>query len=81
MTDEQLAIDIKRMECRRHYARKQLSELKEWGYFKNGSVFGGTLFLGLWRDIRKSTEGELERIIGHLEEHNQANLMKKLTTF
>lgn len=78
--DEQNEIDIARMMKKRGQALKLLDDFKGWyGNRTHNQVAEQILIMGLTRDILRGTEKEVDRLIEHLEERNQAAFLKKLS--
>lgn len=77
MTDEQNDRDIERMNAKRARAIEILQEFKKWYNLKD-STDNMLILSGLYRDIMRGTETEVDRIIERMEEKNQQALMQKL---
>lgn len=77
MTDEQNDRDIERMNAKRAQAIEILQEFKKWYNLKD-STDNMLILSGLYRDIMRGTETEVDRIIERMEEKNQQALMQKL---
>lgn len=77
--DKQNLIDMRRMAEKRSHASELLEDFREWYGLENvDDSHVAVIVFGLYRDIMRGTESELNRLIENLEERNSRALMKKL---
>ncbi len=76
--EEQNELDLSRMLEKRRQAFSHLEEFKEWHGMDKTRSGTQILLLGLYRDIMRGTEEEVDYLIESLQEQNNTALMEKL---